>query len=91
MFENLPERFKNENKTKNNSEIKEGVDKFLKGKINEADFKGILKENNIDPDSNLVIKIFLFWKIQKHIRSASITGLNEKRSLLYNVLNAKKE
>lgn len=65
MFENLPERFKNENIRKNNSEIKEGVDKFLKGKINEVDFKGILKENNIDPESNLVRKIFLFFKDSK--------------------------
>ena len=65
MFENLPEKFKNENIKKNNFEIKEGVDKFLKGKINEVDFKGILKENNIDPESNLVRKIFLFFKDSK--------------------------
>ena len=41
------------------------MDKFLKGKINEVDFKGILKENNIDPESNLVRKIFLFFKDSK--------------------------
>ncbi len=57
LFEDRPETFNNELIDKdNNKSLKEGIQKYIKGELAEAELKNVLKENNINPDLNSVKK-----------------------------------
>lgn len=57
LFQDRPEVFNYKIiNNKSDSQLKESVNKFINGSLGEEEINKILKENNIDPNINSVIK-----------------------------------
>lgn len=71
MFEDRPETFNNEFINKdNNKSLKEGIQKYVKGELAEAELNNVLKENNINPDLNSVKRKFLLvFFLKKNLKT----------------------
>ena len=79
--------------------MKDGIQKYVKGELAEADLKSILKENNINPDLNSVRIYYKFFnkfktllnlsQVKREIRSASIAGQNQNKNLMLTIMKNK--
>ena len=82
MFQNRPQTFNGSYENLNNKKsLREGVQNFIKGSLNETDFKNILVKNNINPEN---------FEISKNIKSTTLNGAQGK-NLLTSILKYKPE
>lgn len=66
MFQNRPQTFNGSYENINNRKsLKEGVQSFIKGNLNENELKQILKKNNINPEN---------FEINRKIKSTTLNG-----------------
>jgi hypothetical protein len=77
MFHNRPSTFNGSYENLNNRKsLKEGVQNFIKGNLNENEFKNILMKNKINPEN---------LEISKYIKSTLLNG-GQGKNLLTSVL-----
>lgn len=82
MFQNRPQTFNGSYEDINHRKsLKEGVQNFIKGKLNEDEFRNILKKNNVNPEN---------LEINKQMRSTSLNG-SQGNNLMTTVLKYKPE